>query len=169
MRQVEIDDQSELGEFFRSGGTKRPPHRIKPQTFSYKVPELGPGKKRAMARLMTTDLMFGAVQVFTAGGGERVMHSHTAMDGFWFVLGGGVRFHFGDGSSQEFGVHEGVCVPRDLQYWFESTSDEPLQILQVEAIHPNVRSEMVTKATPEEIQESVGGSVMFDALETAKS
>jgi mannose-6-phosphate isomerase-like protein (cupin superfamily) len=57
------------------------------------------------------------------------------MDGMWMVLTGRARFYGeGDEVIGEFGPLEGVYIPRDVKYWFESASeDEPLQLLQVEA------------------------------------
>jgi mannose-6-phosphate isomerase-like protein (cupin superfamily) len=158
-----MDERSELGELFRSGGTSRPPHRKSPQFFKYTFPDMKPGRNRAIARLATTDILFGAVQVFTQGG-ENIMHSHTAMDGFWLVLGGSVRFHFAGGSSQECGKHEGICIPRDVEYWFESTSEAPLEILQVESLHPMIRNNLVTQATERQISAAEGQVTLFDAL-----
>jgi mannose-6-phosphate isomerase-like protein (cupin superfamily) len=59
------------------------------------------------------------------------------LDGFWFVLKGKVRFHFND-SVVDVEPMGGLIVPRDVHYWFESTGDEPLELLQVDAIHPHL-------------------------------
>ena len=78
--------------------------------------------------------MFCAVQVLRKGG-ENNLHSHAAMDGLWFVLSGKVRFYGKDHELiGEFGNHEGVFIPRDVPYWFESVGDERLDILQAESI-----------------------------------
>ena len=53
-------------------------------------------------------------------------------DGFWFVLGGLVRFYGeGDKVLAELGKHEGVLIPRGFPYWFENAGDEPLEILRL--------------------------------------
>ena len=68
-------------------------------------------------------------------GGENSLHSHPNMDGFWLVLEGRVKFYTeGDKVVAELGKNEGIMVPRDYKYWFESVGDEPLHILQVESL-----------------------------------
>jgi mannose-6-phosphate isomerase-like protein (cupin superfamily) len=77
--------------------------------------------------------MVGIIQVLKSGG-ENNLHSHAHLDGFWFVLKGRARF-YGDHDVLvgEFGPNEGVLVPRNVAYWFESVGDEELHLLQVEA------------------------------------
>ena len=108
-----------------------PKYEKKPQVFRYAKPDMK-DRPRAISRLFTSDLMCGLIQVITKGG-ETTMHSHAGMDGLWMVLSGKARF-YGDGNVVlgEFGPLEGVYIPRDVKYWFESASEEPLQILQVE-------------------------------------
>lgn len=85
-----------------------------------------------------SDIMFCAVQVIRQDG-ETNLHSHGGMDGLWFVLSGRMRFYGeGDKLIGEFGKHEGVFVPRNVPYWFESVGDEPLEVLQAESIDRRV-------------------------------
>jgi mannose-6-phosphate isomerase-like protein (cupin superfamily) len=80
-----------------------------------------------------TDRMLVATQ-FLRSGGESNLHAHRTLDGFWFVLAGRARFYTTDDELvAELGPHEGIIVPRDYPYWFESAGDEPLELLQVEA------------------------------------
>jgi mannose-6-phosphate isomerase-like protein (cupin superfamily) len=99
-----------------------------------------------MSPLARSDIMFSAVQTITKGG-ENSLHSHGAMDGFWFVLNGRARF-YGDGDKliAEVGKHEGVFVPRSVPYWFESVGDELLELLQVEAIDKTVKNTLTRHA-----------------------
>ncbi len=98
--------------------------------------------------LAHSDIMFCAIQVIRADG-ETNMHSHSGMDGLWFVLSGRMRFYGEDNTLiGEFGKHEGVFVPRNVRYWFESVGDEPLEVLQSEAIDrrgPNRRTDFEPK------------------------
>jgi mannose-6-phosphate isomerase-like protein (cupin superfamily) len=95
-----------------------------------------------------SDIMFCAVQVLREGG-ENNLHSHQAMDGLWFVLSGRVRFYGADHELiGEFGKHEGVFVPRNVPYWFESVGDEPLEILQAESIDRREKSNKRTDYEP---------------------
>ena len=108
------------------------------QTFSYKKPEnLRNGK--GIVQLAKSDIIRGRVQIVKEGG-ENNLHSHTGMDGFWFVLSGKVKFYGpGDELIGEFGKHEGIIIPRGAQYWFESSSDEGLEILQMAAFEKGVK------------------------------
>lgn len=102
------------------------------QIINYDLPsEVAPKLVVPIAR---SDIMYCAVQVIRAGGANN-LHSHTGMDGLWFVLRGRMRF-YGEGHKLigEFGQFEGVFVPRNVPYWFESVGDEPLELLQAESI-----------------------------------
>lgn len=113
-----------------------------PQKFSYQKPDnLESGK--SIVSLCQTDIIRGAVQVLKEGG-DNNLHSHTGMDGFWMVLKGAVKFYGpGDEVLGEFGKHEGIVMPRDSQYWFESCGDEELELLQVVAFDRDVKNERV--------------------------
>src|SRR5258707_787146 len=90
-------------------------------------------KPKQITWLARTDRLVCAMQTVTKGG-ETNLHSHTHLDGFWFVLKGRARFFAGRTEVLgEIGPHEGVLVPRGVQYWFESCGEEPLQIMQIEA------------------------------------
>jgi mannose-6-phosphate isomerase-like protein (cupin superfamily) len=112
------------------------------QVFKYEKPEDMPGQK-AIVQLAGSDLIRGRVQVVREGG-ENNLHSHRGMDGFWMVLSGTVRFYGpGDELIGEFGKHEGILIPRGEQYWFESASDEELELLQMAAFETGVKVERV--------------------------
>jgi mannose-6-phosphate isomerase-like protein (cupin superfamily) len=132
MREIDSDTKALLASKFEHAD-QLPKHELKTQIFRYAKPEMN-GRPRAITRLFTSDLMSGLVQ-YIHKGGETTLHSHAGMDGMWMVLSGRARF-YGDGDELigEFGPLEGVYIPRDVKYWFESASeDEPLQLLQVEA------------------------------------
>lgn len=119
------------------------------QPFRYRRPELK--GTRGIAPLARSDILFSAVQVIRKGG-ENTLHSHSAMDGFWFVLKGRARFYGeADRLIAEIGEHEGVFVPRDVPYWFESVGDEVLELLQVEAIDKRIPNKL-TRHAPKKIQ-----------------
>lgn len=111
-----------------------PEHTRQAQPFRYDPPDLGE-RPRAITRLCMGDIMCGLIQTITKGG-ETTLHSHEAMDGFYMVMSGKARF-YGENEEiiGEFGPMEGVYIPRETKYWFESAGgdDEPLQLLQVEA------------------------------------
>ena len=122
----------------------RPAEVVAPklQTFSYKKPDnLRRGK--GIVQLAQSDIIRGRVQIVREGG-ENNLHSHRGMDGFWMVLAGRVKFYGpGDVLIGEFGKHEGVLVPRGAEYWFESSGDEDLEILQMAAFEKGVKVERV--------------------------
>lgn len=106
--------------------------------------------RRGIAPLVRSDILFSAVQVIREGG-ENSLHSHSAMDGFWFVLRGRARFYgAGDRLIGEIGQHEGVFVPRNVPYWFESVGEELLELLQVEAIDNRVKNTL-TRHAPKKV------------------
>ncbi|MEA2640340.1 MAG: hypothetical protein QOF51_1734 [Chloroflexota bacterium] len=82
--------------------------------------------------LCQTDRVVSEIQVM-AKGAHNSLHSHATEDGVWIVLAGAAIFYGeGDIVIAELGTHEGVLLPAGTKYWFESTSDEPLEILRVD-------------------------------------
>lgn len=70
-----------------------------------------------------------SVQVI-AGGGETNLHAHRGRDGIFFVLQGSARFYTTeDRVVADVGKNEGLLIPREVPYWFESSSDENLVVL----------------------------------------
>ncbi len=109
-----------------------------PIAFKYAKPEVT--KDKTIARLCRTDIMYASVQVI-ARGGENNMHAHSAQDGFWMVMKGRAKFYGEeDVLIAELGPNEGVLIPRGVQYWFESSSPEVLEILQVESIDKSIKN-----------------------------
>lgn len=111
-----------------------------PVAFKYDKPETLE-KSRTVVWLARTDRLISDVQVLKEGG-ENTLHSHTHLDGFWFVLNGRAKF-YGEGDTvlADLGKHEGVLIPRGCMYWFESASDEPLELLQIEASDKSIGSQ----------------------------
>lgn len=103
-------------------------------TFSYKKPT---DFKRAKVsvRLGQTDVVRASVQVIREGG-ENNLHYHDTVDGMFTVLAGRVRFYGpGDKVIGEFGKHEGVIIPRNARYWFESIGSEEAEVMLVQGFH----------------------------------
>ena len=101
------------------------------QIFKYERPEFG-GVKKSI-QLCKSDILRGLVQVVKKGG-ENNLHTHTGDDAFWLVLSGAVRFYGeGDKLIAELKKLGGIMIPRGFMYWFESASEEPLEILRVSA------------------------------------
>jgi mannose-6-phosphate isomerase-like protein (cupin superfamily) len=116
---------------------------IAPRPFSFANPPES-ALKRAVVPIVKTDILVGNVQIINQGG-ERQLHSHTGMDGFWMVLKGRVRFYGPEDETviKECGPMEGVFVPRNVSYWFESVGEEQAHLLQVEAIDKTVENKFI--------------------------
>jgi len=97
----------------------------------YVTPEFGNRNKRVTV-LQRTERIVCAIQAVRKGG-ENNLHHHKYLDGFWFVLSGAARFYTTDDEViAELGPREGISVPHLYPYWFESTGDVPLEIMQIE-------------------------------------
>lgn len=126
--------------------------------FKYVTPDLK--QPKGIVPLCKSDILLGAVQV-VAKGGENNLHSHSGMDGFWFVLKGRVRFYgAGDVLLGEFGPFEGIFLPRGVPYWFESAGEELLELLQVEAFAKGVKN------TRTDLEPKKPGQVKFQVFKT---
>jgi mannose-6-phosphate isomerase-like protein (cupin superfamily) len=104
---------------------------IEAKPFKYQRPEFE-GVKKSML-VCSSDLMRVHVQVVKSGG-ENNLHTHPGEDALWYVINGAVRF-YGEGD-KVIGVYnkgEGILIPRGFKYWFESASDEPLEVIRVGA------------------------------------
>ena len=105
------------------------------QFFKYSGPDAEGGRDTAEGRksfpMCMTDNVVSTVQIFQKGVHNR-LHVHLTEDGYWFVLGGQATFYGpGDAVIAVLGQHEGLLMPAGNHYWFEGTSDEPLEILRV--------------------------------------
>jgi mannose-6-phosphate isomerase-like protein (cupin superfamily) len=104
-----------------------------PQARVFRYAHPGRQVAKTVVKLARTDRMIAMVQVLKHGG-ENNLHSHRHLDGFWFVLKGRAIFYGeGDRVLASLGPHEGILVPRNFKSWFESSGEEDLELLQVEA------------------------------------
>ncbi len=109
--------------------------------FRYQTPEFE-GVKKTL-QVCNSDLMKVQVQV-VKNGGENNLHTHTGEDAFWYVISGAVKFYGeGDKLVGEYKKGEGILVPRGYKYWFESASQEPLEVLRVTAKDQNIDNKRV--------------------------
>jgi mannose-6-phosphate isomerase-like protein (cupin superfamily) len=104
------------------------------QTFSVKPQLLKQGK--TSTRLVRTDHLNSGVQV-VATGGETNLHAHSSQDEIWFVLSGEATFYTGgDRIVARLGKHDGLLIPHNAPYWFESSAEENLVIMRFGASVP---------------------------------
>jgi quercetin dioxygenase-like cupin family protein len=80
--------------------------------------------------LATAQNLWAAVKVY-ASGGENALHSHGGEDHTFIVLQGKATFTFGDGETRIVETHEGVMIPRDVEYKFEADEAQNLVLLRV--------------------------------------
>ena len=112
-----------------------------PQIFNYKKPE-GLEAGKSIVTLGTSGLLRGSVQIVKNGQGDNNMPIHTGMDGMWMCMKGEVTFYGpGDEVLGVFGPQEGIIMPHGNAYWFASTGDVDLEILQVVTWAPDIKDE----------------------------
>jgi mannose-6-phosphate isomerase-like protein (cupin superfamily) len=99
-----------------------------------------------------------------AEGGENNLHYHPHVDLIYMVLKGKVRFYgWGEKLFGEYGPNEGISLPRNARYWFESASEEELHLLQI-AGYPDGTNHKVTRVDVEAPKQADGGrSIWYDA------
>ena len=132
------------------------------QIFKYAKPE-GAKAGKSIVTLGTSGLLRGSVQVVKNGQGDNNKHIHTGMDGMWMCLKGEVTFYGPDDEILGiFGPQEGIIMPHGNAYWFSSTGDVDLEILQVVTWAPDIKDERIDL---EEQKDGVGPGKgeLFDA------
>ena len=128
-----------------AGGTQR--RRI--QTFQFEK-QLNPDSTRAETRLCANEQIRGVGHVIHPG--ERNdLHYESGADEFWIVLNGRARF-CGSGGILigEFGVNDGIMIPRNTEYLIENIGSEPLELIQVAAIHRGAEDKRIDLVKPDE-------------------
>jgi mannose-6-phosphate isomerase-like protein (cupin superfamily) len=134
-------------------------HKLQP--FKYETPDIRDGRGKGSTTLARTDIVGVGVQAVTVGG-ETNLHAHPGTDGVWFVLAGRARFYDDvESVACELGPHEGVLVPRGVKYWFESASDEQLEIMHITGRVPGAKQERMNY-TPVLPQQEERGINVFE-------
>ncbi len=101
------------------------------QHFKAKPQLLESGK--TVTELAKSDVISCGVQVI-ANGGETNLHSHKGNDAIWFVLQGAATFYTTENRVvATVNKNEGLLIPREVPYWFESASEENLVVLRLGA------------------------------------
>lgn len=142
MKKVSLDDDSnDFTKLIKSRFQPEclPKHERKWQVFKYEDPQGTNPKKKVITRLCTTDIAIATMQKLDEGG-ESKMHSHAAQDGFFMVLEGSAVFTGENGEEVTLGPRQGMMLPRGVPYAFRKTGNEPLLLLQVEAMHSSAKS-----------------------------
>lgn len=101
----------------------------KAQTFKLKTPLLSVG--RTNLGLVTTDLLTIRLKAY-AEGGENAMHCHTDEEHSFIVLAGEATFHLEtDDNTVVVKPNEGIFLPKNAYYYFQSSGDTNLILLRV--------------------------------------
>lgn len=108
----------------------------------YETPGLD-GLPKRNTHVADSGLISVNVQLVSREGGETNLHAHSGQDAVWFVLAGRAKFYGKDGESVELGPKDALFIPKGVPYWFESVSDEPLEIMRNAATDPNVRNQRI--------------------------
>jgi len=98
------------------------------QTFLVRPQLLERGKQST--RLVRNDQLTCVVHVVSEGG-EDSLHKHPGSDAVWFCLSGEASF-YGERDTLIAKLHknEGLLIPHDSPYWFESSGEDNLVILR---------------------------------------
>ena len=118
-------------------------------TFKYVKPA-SEVKTKGYVRIVSGELLKGAVQVLKKNGGENNLHYHTNVETIWWVLKGKAKFYGpADVLIGELGANEGIVTPRYSRYWFENGGDEDLELIQIAASdmtgHKSGRTDLAAK------------------------
>jgi mannose-6-phosphate isomerase-like protein (cupin superfamily) len=87
-----------------------------------------------------TDHLSITVKVY-ANGGENLFHAHNAEDHAFVVLSGQATFHIeSEENIKVLGKYEGIMLPKDMNYKFQSTGSGNLVMLRMGAKIPGILS-----------------------------
>jgi mannose-6-phosphate isomerase-like protein (cupin superfamily) len=138
------------------------------QVRGFEVFEVKPqivAKGKQVTELVRSDLIRANVQVVTDGG-ETNLHAHTGMDAIWVVMQGEATFYGkGDQVVGKLSKYQGILIPRPNPYWFESSGDEPLVILNVMAYQPGAVAKRIDYTPRKELPRDVVEGKFFGQQE----
>lgn len=133
--------------------------------YHYEMPSEATDRPKMAVDVMRTELLSVGIQIVN-GGGETNLHAHNGEDAVWLVLGGHAAFYDEDGSRLVLGPHEMIVLPSGTKYWFESSGEEPLEIMRMGARDPRVTSSR-TDVTSRDRVARVGATPHVQAEEIA--
>jgi mannose-6-phosphate isomerase-like protein (cupin superfamily) len=127
------------------------------KTFKFDLSEVDvPMTKKLHVKLAGTNSTRASVQVLHPGDGNN-LHYHPNMDLIYMVLKGRMRF-YGPGEKilGEFGVNEGLLLPENSRYWFESIGEEEAWLLQIAGYPKGAKA--VKRINVDPPKKTLGGS-----------
>lgn len=102
-------------------------------SFAFAPPkiEIGTAKKKVHIKLAGTNSFRASIQILHKGG-ENNLHYHPNMDLIYMVMKGRIKFYGpGDKVIGDYGPNEGLLLPENSRYWFESVGDEEAWLMQI--------------------------------------
>ncbi len=112
------------------------------EVIGFETPELG-SLPKVSSHIAQSDILSVVIQVVSKDGGETNLHAHSGQDAVWFVLAGRAKFYGKDDEVVELGPKDALFIPKGVPYWFESSSDEPLEIMRNAATDANIQNRRV--------------------------
>lgn len=134
------------------------------ESFAFDAPNIDfPNeKKKVHVKLAGTNHVRASIQILRQGG-ENNLHYHPNMDLIYMVLKGKIRFYGPeDKVIGEYGPLQGVLLPENSRYWFESVGTEEAHLLQIAGFPKGVSA---LKRIPLEAPKQADGGegVWFDS------
>jgi mannose-6-phosphate isomerase-like protein (cupin superfamily) len=163
----ETEQSSDAGEELRGAGKKEAFHQAAEaliHNFAFTDPniEFPNEKKKIHVKLAGTNTVRASIQVLREGG-ENNLHYHPNMDLIYMVLKGCIRFYGpGDKVIGEYGAQEGLLLPENSRYWFESIGSEEAHLLQIAGFPKGVNAFKRIAIDPAK-QGDGGEGVWFDS------
>ncbi len=162
----ETGDQAQTGQEVRGAAKKEAFHQAAEaliHNFSFTRPdiEFPNEKKKIHVKLAGTNTVRASVQVLKEGG-ENNLHYHPNMDLIYMVLKGRIRFYGPeDKVIGEYGEMEGLLLPENSRYWFESVGEEEAHLLQIAGFLKGINAFKRIAVEPPK-HEDGGEGVWFD-------
>ena len=138
-------------------------------SFAFQRPEVdfGTEKKKIHVRLAGTNSCRASIQILNKGG-ENNLHYHPNMDLIYMVLKGRIRFYGPeDKVLGDYGPLEGILLPENARYWFESVGDEEAYLLQIAGFPKGM--DAPKRIALEEAKQTDGGEGLWFDQATGKT
>ena len=155
-RQAGRHEQSELRDLSK--------HHAKPMSpIKYDSPPLEGWPMKTTRLYDGGDMIKFSVEKIDRGG-NAALHAHTGAESAWYVLGGTARFHGEDGVAFDMSANEGVFIPVNVGYGFESVGDETLEILHIKAQDVRIAESVRVNIEPKSRGEAEGEAQFKDQV-----
>ena len=138
-------------------------------SFAFKKPEIdyATQKKKIHIKLAGTNSVRASIQILNKGG-ENNLHYHPNMDLIYMVLKGRIKFYGPeDKVIGDYGPNEGLLLPENARYWFESVGDEEAWLMQIAGFPKGVEAyKRIAVAPPKQAD---GGEGSWFSLATGET